>query len=153
MREAVVALLVTGLLAGVLPGVAAAAGIEVADTFPTRGEATELRVETGEGPLAEVVVEALYRPNSETASSEELPPTDDHGTVRWVPRDAGIVTLSVVGRSDLSRNVAVRFGTFPRNGVAIMIVAGLLLFGGAAFGFRMLLGPPRFTPEEEPPST
>jgi len=102
------------------------------------------------------VIEAHYRPNSETDSTELLPPTDPAGRVAWVPGDAGIVTLTARAPGDeapvATLNVAVRYGRFPLQGLGIMILAGVLLFGGAALGFVRLLGAEALPPEE-PPST
>lgn len=136
-----------------LPGMAGAQEISVDQEFPTRGETSTVTVR-GEDDQARAgeVVEVTYRPNSETSSTETLPPTNAAGRVEWTPRDAGIVTLAV---EDLaSHNVAVRFGRFPGAGLGIMILAGLLLFGGAGMGFVTLLR----SPEPggivgEPPST
>lgn len=155
MRSA--SILVGGVLAiGLLPGPAAASvTIEVDRPSPLRGEALTVTV-TGDGrPLAGAGLEALYRPNSQTSFVESLPPTDAAGTSEWTPRDAGIVTLSVLDPADgpplATRTLAVRFGSFPARGIAVMVLAGLLLFGGAGFGLYMLLseGPPAV----EPPST
>lgn len=147
------------LAAGLLAALPAAAGDIALDAdYPLRGEATVVTV-TGDGgaPAAGAVVEALYRPNSQTSHSETLPPTDASGQVRWVPDDAGIVTLTAhpagAGADTpalASLNVAVRYGRFPGRGVVIMVIAGVLLFGGAAVGFWLLLAAP---PAIEPPST
>ena len=71
-----------------------------------------------------------------------------------MPRDAGIVSLDVLdpdgGAPLASVHTSVRFGAFPASGMAVMIVAGLLLFGGAALGLRSLLAAPQL---DEPPST
>lgn len=144
------------LTAGLWPGLAQGqpvARIAVDQEFPVRGETSTVTV-TGEGgePVGSRVVEVTYRPNSETSSTEELPATDAAGQVAWTPRDAGIVTLAV--GDEASHNVAVRFGSFPGSGLAIMILAGLLLFGGAGLGFLVLLRSPDAAEEApEPPST
>lgn len=146
--------ILTALVVVVVPSVLEAQEIRVGQEFPVRGETTTLTV-TGadDQPRIGDVVQVTYRPNSETLSTETLPPTDAAGRVDWTPRDAGIVTLAV---EDLaSHNVAVRFGRFPGAGLGIMILAGLLLFGGAGVGFVTLLQSPE--PAEplvgEPPST
>ena len=38
-----------------------------------------------------------------------------------------------------SRNLSVRFAELPTAGLLVLIVAGLILFGGAAWAMRMLL--------------
>lgn len=150
---------VLGALALALPpAVAVAAGaveLRLDDPSPLRGEPATVTVTEDGRPLAGARLEALYRPNSQTSFRESLPATDAAGASVWTPRDAGIVTLAVLPAGDGSplatHTVAVRFGSFPGLGVAVMIFAGLLLFGGAAFGLVMLLseGPPAI----EPPST
>lgn len=114
--------------------------------FPLRGELLSLTV-TEEG-IAQpgVVVEVLYRPNTQTSRTETLAPTDARGTTSWTPSDPGLVTLTASRelpggevKTVASRNVAVRFGGFPPSGIAIMLIAGLMLFGGALFGFWLLM--------------
>jgi hypothetical protein len=60
----------------------------------------------------------------------------------WTPDRAGIVALNVPEQG--SRNVSVRFQGVSTSGIVVMLVAGGLLFGGAAFAFRLL-----FKDEEE----
>jgi hypothetical protein len=127
--------------------------------YPLRGEPARVTVRGDDGaPLAGAVVETLYRPNSQTTHAAWLAPTDAAGTTTWTPEDAGIVALIAhQGAADgpvlASLDVTVRFGGFPASGLAVMIVAGLILFGGAAVGFVRLLGPGGEPPAAEPPST
>lgn len=131
----------------------------VAETpYPLRGEPVELRLTTADGaPLPGVAISAHYRPNSETAHGEEVGVTGAEGTLTWVPSDAGVATLQAAGEPGASplatAQVAVRFGAFPAVGMVVMAVAALVLFGGAAVGFRLLLAPPRPAQAVEPPST
>ena len=87
--------------------------------------------------VAEPVSEwkATYRPNSgvveEVSSKLDGPST----TFTWTPDRAGIVQLSA---GSATRNVSVRFSSFPVLGMIIMLIAAGVLFGGAAFAFRML---------------
>ena len=156
MRQSILTALIVLIALEILvvPGVLEAQEIRVDQEFPVRGETATVTVTGADGrPRAGDVVEVTYRPTSETQSTETLPPPDAAGQVIWTPRDAGIVTLAV---EDLaSHNVAVRFGRFPAAGLGIMILAGLLLFGGAGVGFVTLLRSPE--PAEplvgEPPST
>jgi hypothetical protein len=149
-------LAVAAALAAALP--AAGGEIHLDEQYPLRGRATRVEVvDDGGRPVAGAVVEALYRPNSQTSHRAALAPTDAAGATAWVPEDAGIVTLTAraPGAGDASpplatTNVAVRYGGFPAPGVFIMLLAGVLLFGGAAAGMWMLLGAP---PAVEPPST
>lgn len=134
----------------------AAADIELEERFPLQGEAVAVTVRVGGAPLPGVELEAQYRPNSATGSSETLPPTDAAGVVRWTPREAGLVTLAptspAVGVE--AKTVAVRYGGFPSSGLVIMVLAGLLLFAGAGAGLALLLsGEEPDAAEVEPPST
>lgn len=151
------------LIGGVLlavAGAAAAGEVAPADPYPLRGTHTTLTVTGDDGaPVPGAVVEAIYRPSSETEARETLAPTGADGTVDWEPRVAGIVTL--VARSGpgetapeiARRSVAVRFGGFPGPGILIMALAGLLLFGGAALGFVALMRSPEPETADELPST
>ena len=126
------------------------------DPFPLRGEATEIAFQGKDGaPVAGVPLRARYRPNSETAHTADLGATGADGTVEWTPDDAGVVLLEA-GPEDAplaQTRVSVRFGGFPPLGLLVMVVAALLLFGGAALGFVWLMRGPEPLPAEEPPST
>jgi len=134
-----------------------AQSVSVAETYPLKGEPTTITVETADGPASGAVVVVVYRPNSQTGSTETLAPTDSNGQVLWTPYDAGIVTLTAradtaEGETIATTNLSVRFGSFPGSGLLIMILAGVLLFGGASLGFVMLFGEGQI-PAEDPPST
>ena len=90
-----------------------------------------------------------YRPNSSIAHREQLVLTP--GTRDWTPREAGVVRLAVSGGA--AQNVSVRYDETPVAGLFVLIVAGLILFGGAAFAFRKLFGadgPPDTAPAVRP---
>jgi hypothetical protein len=126
------------------------------DPYPLRGEPTRVRVEGSDGsPLAGVPLRARYRPNSETAHTAELGETGADGAVGWTPTDAGVVLLEAGSAEAPSAQtrVSVRFGAFPSLGLLVMVVAALILFGGAALGFYWLMSGPEPLPAEEPPST
>jgi len=147
------------LLLALFASPARAGEITPAESYPLRGEPTTLTVSTEQGPAPGVIVEVLYRPNSQTSHTETLPPTGADGTVPWTPDDAGLATLTAhsPGQPEAviaSRNVAVRFGGFPASGVGMMVLAGILLFGGSGLGFLLLFrddGP--WPGEAEGPST
>lgn len=130
------------------------------DERPRIGQTVRLTLAAGGTPLAGARVTAVYRPNSSTTSTEELAPADDTGTVFWTPTAAGPVSLRAwPPRGGLeeapaaSLDVAVRYGGFPPSGLAIMLLAGALLVGGAAFGSIMLMRGPAVEAGVEPPST
>lgn len=164
MRSAALrtAALALALACAAVPGFAQATGpaeapsIVTDDPFPLRGETTSVGVEGADGrPVAGVEMRALYRPNSETAHTAVLGRTGADGRVDWTPDDAGVVLLEAgpEGAPTATERVSVRFGGFPPLGLLVMVVAALLLFGGAALGFSWLMSGPEPLPADEPPST
>jgi hypothetical protein len=147
------------LLASTLAGGAeaqAATELHLARPYPLRDHPVAVTVTRDGVPVSDAVVTVRYRPNSEIAHVEELPPTGADGRVFWTPTDAGIATLETPGEGGAgpaTLSVAVRFGAFPDLGVLVMTIAALLLFGGAGLGFYLLLTEPQGPPAEEPPST
>lgn len=131
--------------------------IQLSEKYPEKGQPTHITLEADDAPVAGAMVKVHYRPNSETTVTQTLGPSDTAGGVEWTPDDAGIVTLEAQREGAeapfATRNVAVRYRGFPAQGLMIMLLAGVLLFGGAAFGFVMLLLGPGHLPAEEPPST
>jgi hypothetical protein len=131
--------------------------------YPLLGEPIRVAVrDEGDHPVAGAVVEVVYRPNSSTSHTAALPPTDAAGVTRWTPAYAGIVALTArtgpepdgeASAEIATARVAVRYGGFPPSGLLVMLVAGVLLFGGAALGFVKLLGGPGPPPTTEAPST
>jgi hypothetical protein len=144
-------------------GEAAGLAIVADDERPLRGQVVRLTVTEGGRPAAGARVTALYRPNSQTQHEAELAPVDSSGTVLWTPEYTGPVTLEVRPAGTPSGGgeppaaaaltVAVRYGSLPASGLFIMVLAGVLLFGGAAWAMILLLRPPDHIPEAEPPST
>ncbi len=132
--------------------------LSIADERPLRDRPVRIELARGGAPAAGAVVRAVYRPNSSTTHTETLPPADSAGTVFWTPVDAGPVTLQAwpgapAGDPAATLTVAVRFERFPPSGLLIMVVAGVLLLGGAIYAMVMLLLPNGHPPAEEPPST
>lgn len=130
------------------------------DERPVIGQTVELTVLAAGTPLRGARVSAVYRPNSSTTSTEHLAPTGADGTVFWTPSAAGPVNLQAwaPGAAEdappaVVVAVAVRYGGFPPSGLAIMLLAGALLLGGAAFGLTMLLRRPPDEDERLPPSS
>ena len=82
-----------------------------------------------------------YRPNSGIAFEEVVPASGTSAT--WTPSRAGVVALATPAGA--SQNVSVRFDRMPASGLTILVLAGLVLFGGATFAMRALLS------EDAPP--
>ena len=100
-------------------------------------------------PAGTDTVRVTYRPNSAIGQVEALPVTA--ATVRWTPREAGVVALA--GAGGAAQNVSVRFEETPALGLLMLTLAGLILFGGATFAFIKLFSggsPPRTAPEVRP---
>ena len=108
----------------------ASAQISLSKEQPTQGETVDITLGQPERLLV-----VTYRPNSSVARRDTLRSEQPATTFRWTPRKAGIVSLS---SSNASRNVSVRFKGFSGTGIIVMGIAATLLFGGAAFAFRLL---------------
>jgi len=141
-------------LALVLSAVPAAGGvaaqIRLAETYPLEGQPTVIEVLDGGVPVAGAAVEVLYRPNSEAATLEMIGTTDARGRIAWVPSNAGLAQVTALvpaGGQALGVDVAIRWSRMPASGLVILVVAAILLFGGAALAFHLLV---RGAP---PPST
>ena len=115
------------LLAAVAP--AAAAQSVVSPDVPVRGERVTV---TFEAPVE--TAQVIYRPGSVAADTVELPASGQ--TVSFSPAQAGVVRVEAGGTSV---PLSVRFPSPPLSGLIVMIGAGLVLFGGAAFAMRALL--------------
>jgi hypothetical protein len=118
------------LLCFAIPFLIRAQGITLSGESPSVQEPVTLVLEK---PAREVWIE--YRPNSQVVRYDTLRATQPATTFEWTPRKAGVVRLSTPGAS---RNVSVRFAGLSGSGLAVMIVAAILLFGGATFAFRIL---------------
>jgi len=116
---------------------AARAQIQLSTEKPTEGEPITITLEK---PAEMLVV--TYRPNSAVTHRDTFRMQPAANIFEWTPDRAGIVALSVPEQG--GKNVSVRFQGVSTSGIAVMIVAAALLFGGAAFAFRLL-----FKDEEE----
>jgi hypothetical protein len=87
-----------------------------------------------------------YRPNS-SITSREILPTNGLQTVEWVPQKAGVAALSTPTGG--AQNVSVRFQQAPVSGIIVLLLAGLILFGGIIFAFIKLF---RNNPEDLDPA-
>lgn len=119
----------------------AAEVISVDPDFPVQGKEARVRVTNEVGmPLAGARVRVTYRPESRVAVEADIGRTDSFGMVRWVPEDAGIVTLTAESPSGrTTRAFSVRFSAVPKLGVLVLALAGIILIGGSARRFKTLL--------------
>jgi hypothetical protein len=126
---------------------AAGQSVTSISVLPERLVAGEKATLTFDAPVESVIT--TYRPNSAIPIVDTLT-VGGFTSVRWTPERAGVVRVSVPGGP--SRNLSVRFAALPVSGLFVLIVAGLILFGGAAWAMRKLLsdGPPRTLPEMRP---
>lgn len=115
----------------------AQAQIQLSTETPTEGEPITVTLDKP----AEVLL-VTYRPNSAVTHRDTFRIQPAASVFEWTPDRAGIVALRVPEQG--SKNVSVRFQGLSASGIAVMAIAGALLFGGAAFAFRLL-----FKDEEE----
>jgi len=143
-------MILTVVLLGLCGGPAWAIELTLDDEFPMVGIdqiVTITDVERAESLRLWVI----YSPNSETQSEEEIGRFSSDGVITWNPTRFGIATLSArddQGVAVAIENVAIIFAKTPTAGVIVMLFAGVLLFGGAAFSLRSVLrsGVPQHVP-------
>lgn len=114
--------------------------IDFSGIMPVAGTPQVLMLEGGN--IQGALLTVCYRPNSATEITDDPVPFDADGSIEWTPRSPGIASLSVTdseGRPLASKDVAIRFSEVPFAGIAVMILAGLLLFGGAAYSLAQAL--------------
>lgn len=114
-------------------------GIGIKDNYPLKGQAIQIYVSHATMPLERFQVSVTYRPNSMVSRTEELGNPDANGYLTWTPKDAGVTILKATlpGSKDkdlsFSKQVSVRYGSFPLMGLMIFLLASLTLFGGLAW--------------------
>lgn len=135
---------------------AARASIEVSKAMPTVGERVTLSFSVPVDTL-----KVTYRPNSSVAKTETLVNTPPATSMEWSSKEPGLVALSYVDRSGdspqtVSQSLSIRFDGLSGSGLAVMLLAGVILFGGATTAFRTLFQeqdeghPDTFDPDELP---
>lgn len=124
-------LLLAALLAGVLAG-PTAAQITPSTDAPTVGEPLTL---TFDAPVDTLTV--TFRPGAaaSTVRTQHIV-LGGQTSYTWTPERAGVVQVAANGAT---QNLSVRFTSLPGLGVLIMVLAGLILFGGAAWATSLLL--------------
>ena len=122
------------LLALMVPALATAQGVTFSAEPVVQGRPVTVRFDA---PTDSVML--TYRPNSDLASTDAvaLGGATDY---RWTPRAAGLVKITTPG--GVEQSVGVRFTGLPASGLLVLVVAGLVLFGGATFALRSLLAGP-----------
>jgi hypothetical protein len=122
------------------PAKTRAPAVSTSDRFPVVGKATSVTT----GPEADSI-ELLYSPSSEVEARQSVPirkltppEADKPYHTAWIPERAGVVALTAGGTTV---NVSVAFDGIPIGGIAIMLIAGLILFGGTFVSVRSLLTP------------
>ena len=103
--------------------------VSVTPEQPTRGEPVTV---TFSESVDSVTV--TYRPGAITATADTFTPGSE--TFEFSPERAGVVSVT---SGDASQSLSVRFRGTPISGLLVMILAGLVLFGGAAVALRALL--------------
>ena len=138
-----------GMLLGVALLLAGLPGGEPVLSLPDGGivQSRMVRISVS-APGQEVFLRVIYRPNSQTRVVEDPVLVPEGGVVSWTPRYPGIASLSVTDASGAvlaQKDVAIRFAGIPASGIAVMTLAGLLLFGGAMASLVLAL---RRAPDE-----
>ena len=135
------ALVAASLLCLPLATAAHGAELKTTETYPTVDAACEVSLEGHDAPHT-VELTVVYRPNSATTVEAVIGTFSADGTLSWTPDQPGITTLVAAGpdgKKVASRAVATRFSDTPIAGVVVMLLAGLLLFGGAGYSLRRAL--------------
>ncbi len=117
------------LLLALAAGASAQSIVSVTPDAPTRGEPVTV---TFDQAVDSVTV--TYRPGAVTATSETFTP--GAASFTFSPEKAGIVSVS---SGAASQSLSVRYIGVPLGGLIVMILAGLILFGGAGLALRALL--------------
>ena len=143
LLAAVIVVISTVALSAAAVGAEPTPSIAIAESVPTQGEAVIIVLREPVGRL-----EAVYAPNSKVSRRQALEPlAKDPRSYSWTPERAGIVTLeayplagaSAEGKPIATKKLSVAFDGSPVAGVLIMLVAGVILFGGAFLTLRSIM--------------
>ncbi len=84
-------------------------------------------------------VTVVWRPNSAIPDTLVLPVSGTE--FEWTPTRSGVARFVVTGPSGTTaQNVSVRYDKYPGTGIFVLIMAALILFGGAGFAMGKLMG-------------
>ncbi len=122
----------------------AAQPITLTPEIPVVGQEMTLQFQA---PVDTVFV--TYRPNSAVARRDTIR-VGEAQSMRWTPKRAGVVRIGLPDGT--TQNVSVRFTETPLAGVFVLLIAGLILFGGASWAMMKLFsdGATTFDPEDLP---
>jgi hypothetical protein len=111
-------------------------------TFPGEGKSCVLTLLDSGVPVSGARVTATFRPNSEVATTKDLGITSTSGQLSWTPDEAGIATLTAEaeGLDPVDLTVSVKFKRPSALGIAILLLAGMILFGGNGYSFAKTFG-------------
>lgn len=114
------------------------ASIEVSKDSPTVGERITL---TFSVPVDTLTV--TYRPNSSVSKTEILVNDPPATSMEWSSKEPGLVALSYLDKSGESpqrvrHSLSIRFDGLSGSGLVVMLLAGVILFGGATTAFRTM---------------
>jgi len=115
------------------PAASAARTLSVSPAQPTAGQPATVAADAGIDVLL-----VTYRPGSAGLARTDTIRAGGRATVPVTFTQAGVARVAVPGGP--SQNVSVRFDRTPAGGLAVLALAGLILFGGAAFAMAKLLG-------------
>jgi hypothetical protein len=84
-------------------------------------------------------VTVIWRPNSAIPDTVVLPVSGSE--FEWTPRRSGVARFEVSGPAGVtSQNVSIRYDKYPAAGIFVLILAAVILFGGAGFAMGKLMG-------------
>ncbi|MFC2171528.1 hypothetical protein ACFLU6_02720 [Acidobacteriota bacterium] len=138
------------LLGAVGPARGGKLGIKTGELIQGKTTAVEIRDVEGT-PMADVTVEAIFRPGSKVQEKVTIGTTGSNGTIDWTPHIAGIVKLEIsqqiagdpdTGGVELTKlgetTVAVTYSDIPARSIIVLILAGSILFGGIIWAYTQL---------------
>ena len=114
--------------------------VELYDEFPTRDTVTVVTVrDAAEMPVRGAVVSVKYYPGSKIERVDTVGVTDPSGYLLWRPKYAGVVSVSARKDSEsVSINRSVKFDSIPGSGILVLMIAGIVLMGGAGWSILRL---------------
>jgi hypothetical protein len=131
------------ILVFLFPVSLAGSSITLSEAYPVLGESMTVMLDGVHDPSG-ASLWVVYRPNSQTVDADTKPIGyfSDEGKITWTPRAPGIATITVRDSESVeiaTLNVAICFSSTPASGILVMVLAGLLLFGGAILSLRLAL--------------